>query len=273
MAWARSQIGLVILVTGIAQLVTAPIAVQVDRYVDARLLSAIGFAAFAIGLLMSGFQTIATGYDEMFWPQVVRGAFVALCILPPIRFALGFIPREHIADASGLFNLSRNLGGAIGIALIDTIVFSRGPEHADRIMELIKAGSSEGRGAFSASRWTRCRIRRIPWALWESWMLLSRPALPPPSMRHGSSWRALRRSRWWFCWPWGRFECLPRRCRPGSARKFILIENMVNDLTVWPRPSFPQLARRIIQLALELAPRIGRSSGYPQCVASCGHNI
>jgi DHA2 family multidrug resistance protein len=132
------QIGLVILVTGIAQLVTAPIIVQIDRYVDARLLSAIGFAAFAIGLLMSSFQTIATGYDEMFWPQVVRGAFVALCILPPIRFALGFIPREHIADASGLFNLSRNLGGAIGIALIDTIVFSRGPEHADRIMELLK---------------------------------------------------------------------------------------------------------------------------------------
>jgi DHA2 family multidrug resistance protein len=132
------QIGLVILVTGIAQLVTAPIIVQIDRYVDARLLSAVGFAAFAIGLLMSGFQTIATGYDEMFWPQVVRGAFVALCILPPIRFALGFIPRENIADASGLFNLSRNLGGAIGIALIDTIVFSRGPEHADRIVELIK---------------------------------------------------------------------------------------------------------------------------------------
>jgi MFS transporter, DHA2 family, multidrug resistance protein len=132
------DIGLVILVTGIAQLVTAPFAVQVDRYVDARLLSAIGFGAFAIGMLMSGFQTIATGYDEMFWPQVVRGAFVALCILPPIRFALGFISREHIADASGLFNLSRNLGGAIGIALIDTIVFSRGPEHADRILDLIK---------------------------------------------------------------------------------------------------------------------------------------
>ena len=45
----------------------------------------------------------------------------------------------HIADASGLFNLSRNLGGAIGIALIDTIVFSRGPEHADRLLDLIKA--------------------------------------------------------------------------------------------------------------------------------------
>ena len=132
------DIGLVILVTGIAQLITAPIIVQIDRFVDARLLSAVGFFAFAVGLLMSGFQTINTGYDEMFWPQVVRGAFVALCILPPIRFALGFIPREHIADASGLFNLSRNLGGAIGIALIDTIVFSRSPEHADRILDLLK---------------------------------------------------------------------------------------------------------------------------------------
>jgi DHA2 family multidrug resistance protein len=143
------DIGLVILVTGIAQLVTAPVVVQIDRYVDARLLSAIGFGAFAIGLLMSGFQTIATGYDEMFWPQVVRGAFVALCILPPIRFALGFISREHIAVASGLFNLSRNLGGAIGIALIDTIVFSRGPEHADRIVDLIKADPTQAAAALS----------------------------------------------------------------------------------------------------------------------------
>ena len=140
------NIGLVILVTGIAQLITAPIIVQVDRFVDARLLSSIGFFAFAAGLFMSGFQTLNTGYDEMFWPQVVRGAFVALCILPPIRFALGFIPREHIADASGLFNLSRNLGGAIGIALIDTIVFSRGPEHADRIVELLKQDPAKAAG-------------------------------------------------------------------------------------------------------------------------------
>jgi DHA2 family multidrug resistance protein len=139
-------IGLVILVTGISQLVTAPFVVQIDRFVDARLLSAIGFFAFAVGLLMSGFQTIATGYDEMFWPQVIRGAFVALCILPPIRFALGFIPRQHIADASGLFNLSRNLGGAIGIALIDTIVFSRSPEHADRILDLLKSDPAKAAG-------------------------------------------------------------------------------------------------------------------------------
>jgi MFS transporter, DHA2 family, multidrug resistance protein len=145
------SIGMVILVTGIAQLVTSPLTVQIDRLLDARLLSAIGFCAFAVGLFMSGFQTINTGYNEMFWPQVVRGSFVALCILPPIRFALGFIPRENIADASGLFNLSRNLGGAIGIALIDTIVSTRGPDHADSIMELLKSNPGEAAGLMGLS--------------------------------------------------------------------------------------------------------------------------
>jgi MFS transporter, DHA2 family, multidrug resistance protein len=140
------NIGTVILVTGVAQLITAPLTVQIDRYIDARLLSGIGFAAFAIGLFMSGFQTTSTGYNEMFWPQVVRGAFIALCILPPIRFALGFIPREHIADASGLFNLSRNLGGAIGIALIDTIVFSRAPDYADSIMGSLTTDPAKAAG-------------------------------------------------------------------------------------------------------------------------------
>jgi DHA2 family multidrug resistance protein len=133
------DIGLVILVTGIAQLVTAPIAVQLDRRCSARLLSVVGFACFALGLALSGFQSRATDYDEMFWPQVVRGGFVALCILPPIRFALGYLPLDRVSDASGLFNLSRNLGGAIGIALIDTILFTRGPEHAGRLTEMIKS--------------------------------------------------------------------------------------------------------------------------------------
>ncbi len=137
------EIGIIILVTGLAQLVTAPIAVQLDRKASARLLSAVGFAGFAIGLAMSGFQTPATDYDGMFWPQVVRGGVVALCILPPTRFALGLLPLDRVSDASGLYNLCRNLGGAIGIALVDTIMFSRGPEHADMLLELIKSSPAE----------------------------------------------------------------------------------------------------------------------------------
>jgi DHA2 family multidrug resistance protein len=132
------DIGVIILVTGITQLISAPLAVLLDRRFPARPLAAIGFAGLAVGLAMSGYQTVSTDYDAMFWPQVVRGCFMALCILPSTRFALGLLPVEEVGDASGLYNLSRNLGGAIGIALADTVIFSRTPLHAEWLTELIR---------------------------------------------------------------------------------------------------------------------------------------
>jgi MFS transporter, DHA2 family, multidrug resistance protein len=132
------DIGLVTLVTGIAQLVAAPFVVQLDRRFDARLLSAIGFGVFAVGLFMSTRQTIDTDYAGMWWPQVVRGLAIGLCILPPIRFALALTPLEKIGDASGLFNVSRNIGGAIGIAVIDTVIFSRAPQYSETVLDAIK---------------------------------------------------------------------------------------------------------------------------------------
>lgn len=138
------EIGKIILVTGIAQLITAPIAVALDRRYGARWLSALGFAAFATGMIMSSTATRLTDYDAMFWPQIVRGAFVALCILPPTRFALGLLPLNRVSDASGLYNLSRNLGGAISIALIDTVIFTRSASYGDEITGLLKSDPAQG---------------------------------------------------------------------------------------------------------------------------------
>jgi MFS transporter, DHA2 family, multidrug resistance protein len=132
------EIGVITLVNGGAQLIAAPIVVYLDRVFDARKLAGIGFTLFAIGLFMSTNQTIDFDGPQMFWPQVVRGFAVALCILPPIRFALALMPLDKIGDASGLFNVCRNLGGAIGIALIDTVMFSRSPEFTDMIMSVLK---------------------------------------------------------------------------------------------------------------------------------------
>lgn len=66
----------------------------------------------------------------MFWPQVVRGLAIMFCLLPPTRLALGHLSPDRVPDASGLFNLMRNLGGAIGLALIDTVIYTRAPLHA-----------------------------------------------------------------------------------------------------------------------------------------------
>ncbi len=140
------EIGRIMLVTGATQLLVAPIAVQLDKRMDPRLLSALGFLVFGIGLGLSAFQTPATDYDDMFWPQVVRGAAIMFCLLPPTRLALGMLDDARVPDASGLFNLMRNLGGAIGIALIDTVLYGRAPLLGDRLVEQMKAGSVDAAG-------------------------------------------------------------------------------------------------------------------------------
>ena len=134
------EIGMIMLVTGVAQLSIAPVAVALEQRLDARLLSAAGFALFAVGLGLSAFQTPETDYQAMFWPQVIRGIAIMFCLLPPTRLALGGLDLTRVPDASGMFNLMRNLGGAIGLALIDTVIYGRTSLHATEIASKLAAG-------------------------------------------------------------------------------------------------------------------------------------
>jgi len=134
------EIGTIMLVTGVAQLATAPIAGALESRFDPRWLSAGGFALFAFGLGCSAFQSRVADFDEMFWPQVVRGVAIMFCLLPATRLALGALTASQVPDASGLFNLMRNLGGAIGIALIDTILYGRTAQHAGALRDRLIAG-------------------------------------------------------------------------------------------------------------------------------------
>jgi MFS transporter, DHA2 family, multidrug resistance protein len=136
-------IGMITIVMGVAQIIVAPVVVNVDRFFDARHLTAFGFIGFGIGMAMNGTFTVASDYDDAFWPQIVRGAFIMFCILPSIRMALALQPLAQVNDASGLFNVVRNIGGAIGIAIMDTMMFSRSPLHADTLSELIKTTPAE----------------------------------------------------------------------------------------------------------------------------------
>ena len=134
------EIGETMLVTGVAQLAIAPVAVALEQRFDARLLTAFGFGMFAVGLGLSGLQTPQSDFDAMVWPQILRGLAIMFCLLPPTRLALGHLDVDRVPDASGLFNLMRNLGGAIGLALIDTVIYTRSPVHADALMASLQAG-------------------------------------------------------------------------------------------------------------------------------------
>src|SRR5258707_621266 len=136
------EIGTIMLVTGVSQLVTAPIAGTLESRFDPRWLSAAGFGLFALRLGCSAFQSRLADFDEMFWPQVLRGVAIMFCLLPPTRLALGALTEAQGPDATGLFNLMRNLGGAIGIASIDTILYGRTGGHADALRDRLIAGDT-----------------------------------------------------------------------------------------------------------------------------------
>ncbi|HEX3757013.1 MAG TPA: DHA2 family efflux MFS transporter permease subunit [Rhizomicrobium sp.] len=133
-------IGEIMMVSGAAQLVMSPVAAILERRVNCRLLTALGFGLFGAGLLANGFTTQQTDFDGLFWPQIMRGFAVMFCLLPATRLALEGWPHEDIPDASGLFNLMRNLGGAIGIAAIDTILQQRTPVHVSAFIARLQQG-------------------------------------------------------------------------------------------------------------------------------------
>ncbi len=136
-------IGEIMVVTGVSRLLMAPIAAILEVRINARLLTAIGFGLFGVGLFANGFTTSTTDFDGLFWPQIMRGVAMMLCLLPATRLALDGWPPDDIADASGLFNLMRNLGGAIGIAVMDTILEQRTPHHLSDLVARLQAGDPQ----------------------------------------------------------------------------------------------------------------------------------
>ncbi len=134
------EIGEIMVVCGVAQLAIAPLAAAAERRFDPRLLTAAGYGLFAAGLLTNGFATYETDFGGLFWPQVLRGGGMMLCLLPTTAIALGARSGDMLANASALFNLMRNLGGAIGISLVDTILERRPPVHVAELVARLQAG-------------------------------------------------------------------------------------------------------------------------------------
>ena len=108
--------------------------------VDPRIMIATGFVFFAIGTWQASYVTVDWDFWELLWPQVFRGVGLMLSMVPINNLALGTMPPHKIKNASGLFNLMRNLGGAVGLALINTLLDKRMDLHLERLRESVTWG-------------------------------------------------------------------------------------------------------------------------------------
>src|SRR3954470_17170401 len=136
------EIGLIMTVTGGAQLIAAPIATLVERRSDPRVLTACGYGLLAVGLIGNGFLQPADDFWGVAWQQAARGMAFMFCLLPTTSLALGALPPAEVPNASGLFNLMRNLGGAIGLAVTGTLIQQRVPIHIATLVERLEAGDT-----------------------------------------------------------------------------------------------------------------------------------
>lgn len=114
------QIGTTVFVVGVAQLASTVIASILSQRIDMRWMITVGLMLFAWSLWLTSHLTSQWGFWELAFPQAVRGLALMLCIVPSVNMALSAFPPAELGAASGLFNLMRNLGGAIGIATVNT---------------------------------------------------------------------------------------------------------------------------------------------------------
>lgn len=134
------QIGETVFVTGAFMFLTAPVVGILARKVDPRRVIAFGLVLFAASTFMLTPITQDWAFGELFLPQALRGVALMSCMVPINIVALGTLPPDRIKNASGLFNLTRNLGGAVGLAAINTMLQSRTDLHYDRLAEAVRWG-------------------------------------------------------------------------------------------------------------------------------------
>jgi MFS transporter, DHA2 family, multidrug resistance protein len=127
------QIGQIMSVGGLAMFLGGPIAGALIRRFDPRYVLALGLSLAAIGLYWNQFLTADSSFEELFWPQAFRGAGLIMSMVPSNFIALGTLSPMRLPNAAGLITVCRNLGGALGLAALNTMRLNYGNLHTQEL--------------------------------------------------------------------------------------------------------------------------------------------
>ncbi|GGY12180.1 DHA2 family efflux MFS transporter permease subunit [Massilia dura] len=140
--YSPMQIGEVIMWVGLPQLFIMPFVAKLSAKIDNRILCSFGLLLFGGSCLMNAYMDASTGYDQLMLSQVVRALGQPFVMLTLSNFAMNGISPKDMPSASSLFNMTRNLGGSIGIALLATALSTREHFHSARLGESITSYSA-----------------------------------------------------------------------------------------------------------------------------------
>lgn len=149
------QVGTIMMFTGAAQVLLAPVASYLVQRLAARLVLCMGLSILIASLIWHGQMTANMGMSELATPQFLRGLGIMLCFMPITIVAIGSVPLSSVRTASSLFNLFRSLGGAIGLSLVTTAQEARFDFHRERLLATVREGD------IAANQWLAGLQQRI----------------------------------------------------------------------------------------------------------------
>ncbi len=146
------QAGIAMAPRGMGSLIGMPVVGFIIGKVDARKLVALGLTVGAGTLLWLGQLNLNAGYWDVFFPQFVQGIGLSLIFVPLTTISMDPIPRERMGNATSLFNLMRNLGGSVGIAVTGTLLQRKTSVHGQLLGEHVTVYSDTARQSLETMR-------------------------------------------------------------------------------------------------------------------------
>src|ERR1700751_4167686 len=140
--YSALMIGETMFVSGITMFLMAPVVGRLMQKVDLRLIIAAGIVIFAMGSYQMTWIPRDYDFYELLMPQILRGIGMMCAMIPTNNIALGTLAPDRLKNASGLFNLMRNLGGAVGLAIINEVLNDRTDLHIARLHERMTLGNA-----------------------------------------------------------------------------------------------------------------------------------
>jgi DHA2 family multidrug resistance protein len=140
--YSAMMIGETMFVSGITMFLMAPVVGRMMLRFDMRYIIMFGLVVFALGSYQMTWITKDYDFYELLIPQILRGIGMMCAMVPTNNIALGTLAPDRVKNASGLFNLMRNLGGAVGLAVINEMLNDRTDLHISRLQDRVTWGNT-----------------------------------------------------------------------------------------------------------------------------------
>jgi len=146
-----AQSGDIMLLSAIPPFLMMPFLPRLLRILDPRLMVIAGLSLFAVSCMFDISLTAQSVGHDFYASQLLRGAGQMLAILPLNQASMSAVSQSEAGDAAGIYNMARNLGGSVGLALIGTFIDRRDAYHDAVIRESVTANSTIGQDHVTAS--------------------------------------------------------------------------------------------------------------------------